>query len=170
MLSYSNSVSFPQTKPMLLFNQLSKQYVWLKNEQRFFHTLYFTAQKYKIDVRYVCAIIHLESYDEKYRPTLKQMQYARSPKDARGLMQVMPVHYDGDPKDLYGITLNLNRGCWYLRKCLVRAHGNPKQAARLYNAGINNHEKHYRNWKKYAIPVAENFNKSLAVNAQYCPM
>ena len=170
MLSHSNSVSFPQTKPMLLFNQLSKQYVWLKHEQRFFHTLYFISKFYKIDVRYVCAIIHLESYDKKHRPTLKQMQYAHSKKDARGLMQVLPTHYDGNPIDLYGITLNLNRGCWYLRKCLVRAKGNPKQAARLYNAGINNHENHYKNWKKYAIPVTENFIRSLAANAQYCPM
>lgn len=156
---YATCINYHEAVWEKMYGTLSKQYIWLR--PWFFDSLYSMSKLYKLDPRLVCSIINSESYDKDWRPTLKQMQYACSRSGARGFMQVMPFHHNGPATDLYGMTLNFHKGMYYLKLCLGASKGNPLEAARMYNAGINSKRHKYRNWNNYAIPVRNNYLASL---------
>ena len=85
------------------------------------------APRYALDPRLALAIIAVES---NFEPA------ARSPKDARGLMQLIPKTASrfnvGNP---YDIKDNLRGGLAYLRWLLAYYQGNVELAAAAYNAG-----------------------------------
>jgi soluble lytic murein transglycosylase-like protein len=60
-----------------------------------------------VDPALVRAVAYVES---KYDP------HALSPKGARGVMQVMPINYNGDPDKLYNLSVNIPEGIRLLKK------------------------------------------------------
>jgi soluble lytic murein transglycosylase len=69
---------------------------------------------------------------------------ARSPADARGLMQLLPSTAarvaaaglpDGPPPDLYDPTVNIRLGTRYLRNLLDRYDGDALKSVAAYNGG-----------------------------------
>lgn len=96
------------------------------------------ASNYDINPNLVSAVIKVESNYEKT---------AKSHKDARGLMQILPStgqwvnsqikldNYDTDM--LYDIETNINIGCWYLSYLFKQFH-NVETVLAAYNAGNGN--------------------------------
>lgn len=86
-----------------------------------------TAPRYGIDPRFALAVIAVESnFDAN----------ARSPKDARGLMQIIPktaARYN--VKNPFNQQQNLQGGLAYLRFLLAYYRGHVQLAAAAYNAG-----------------------------------
>lgn len=107
------------------------------------------SSNYDIDPNLVAAVIKVESNYEKY---------AKSHKDARGLMQILPStgqwvnsqinldNYDIDM--LYDIETNINIGCWYLNY-LFKQFNNIETVLAAYNAGNGNVSNWLRN-KEYS--------------------
>ncbi len=92
------------------------------------------APKYKLDPSLVLAVVEAES---NFNPQ------ARSPKDAQGLMQLIPATADRfGVKDVWDPEQNLNGGMAYLRWLLDHFDGDVKLALAGYNAGEGAVEKH----------------------------
>jgi hypothetical protein len=92
------------------------------------------APKYKLDPSLVLAVVEAES---NFNPQ------ARSPKDAQGLMQLIPATADRfGVKDVWDPEQNLNGGMAYLRWLLDHFDGDIKLALAGYNAGEGAVEKH----------------------------
>jgi len=88
-----------------------------------------SAERYGVERALVKAVIHVES---------NFVPYARSPKGALGLMQLMPatarsygVWRAFDPRE------NVNAGVKHLRRLLDRYDGNVRLALAAYNAGVD---------------------------------
>ncbi|MEO8347254.1 MAG: transglycosylase SLT domain-containing protein [Betaproteobacteria bacterium] len=85
------------------------------------------APRYAIDTRLALAVIAVES---NFEPT------ARSPKNARGLMQLIPeTAARFNVKDSYDVSDNVRGGLAYLRWLLAYYKGYVVLAAAAYNAG-----------------------------------
>lgn len=151
----STIASIPETECGEIYDEIKPEFPWLT--QSIFYIIYFTSRYNSIDPRYVCSVIHYESYDPKHRPTLDKMLRAISPSGARGLMQVMPYHYRGPAKHLERPSLNIRLGTKYLRRCLRKSQGDIIEASRMYNAGLNNKRERYRNWTNYVIPITKKY-------------
>lgn len=92
-----------------------------------------------LDPYLVAAIIRVES---GFRPT------ATSPRDARGLMQILPSTgawiasqiglADYHESRLYEPEYNIMMGCWYLRNLKVQFEGHLTVALAAYNGGRGN--------------------------------
>lgn len=92
------------------------------------------APKYRLDPSLVLAVVEVES---NFNPQ------ARSPKDAQGLMQLIPATADRfGVKDVWDPEQNLNGGMAYLRWLLDHFDGDIKLALAGYNAGEGAVEKH----------------------------
>lgn len=95
-----------------------------------------------LDVRLVAAVIKVES---NFRSD------ATSPKDARGLMQILPstgawiatqIGLAGfNDSKLYEPETNLRLGCWYLNDLIVQFDGQLHLALAAYNGGRGNVQK-----------------------------
>ncbi|MGQ9629609.1 MAG: lytic transglycosylase domain-containing protein [bacterium] len=92
------------------------------------------SQKYNIPPRLVDAIIRAES---GYNP------YAKSPRGALGLMQLMPDTADEmGVEDPFDVEQNIEGGTRYLRRMIDRFNGNLHKALAAYNAGPENVDKY----------------------------
>jgi soluble lytic murein transglycosylase len=95
-----------------------------------------------LDPLLIAAVIKVES---NFNPN------ATSPKDARGLMQILPstgswvVSQIGlpsfSPESLYDPDINVRVGSWYLRHLLQQFKGNLPIALAAYNGGSGNVQK-----------------------------
>jgi len=99
----------------------------------FWDTVRRAADAQDLDPLLVVAVIRQESM---FDPT------ARSPADARGLMQLLPstaerVAATTDPIDLNDPQVNIDLGTRYLRALLTRFGGDPLKAIAAYNGGEN---------------------------------
>jgi soluble lytic murein transglycosylase-like protein len=85
------------------------------------------ARKYRIDPALVRAVIHAESgFNAR----------ARSPKGAKGLMQLMPATaHEAGVKDAYVPEQNIHGGTQYLAGMLAQFNQDVTLAAAAYNAG-----------------------------------
>lgn len=128
----------------------------------FFETLPFgsliheKAQKYDVDPALVAAVIENES---RYRPQ------ARSPKGARGLMQLMPRtgRWMG-AENLYDPEQNVDAGVRYLKYLETRFPGNQRKVIAAYNAGEGNVMRYggippFRETKTYVRRVMKSYEK-----------
>lgn len=98
-----------------------------------------SAAEYKLDPRLIAAVIKVES---NFRPD------ATSPKDARGLMQILPSTGTWIATQielpnytdalLYDPQVNIRLGCWYLSNLLNQFGGNMPVALAAYNGGRGN--------------------------------
>lgn len=164
VMLHSTYLNLPEFECETMYKELQSQYEWLN--LRFFYYVYFKSLTHKLDPRYVCSIIHSESYDRKYRRTLRQMQYAVSTAGARGFMQVIPkYHYKGPAWHVHDLHINLSLGMKYLKFCIKKAEGDLIEAARMYNAGTNSCRKRYNNWDEYVYPVIENYVRSVTLTS-----
>lgn len=128
----------------------------------FFRTLPFgeiihtKAEKYDVDPALVAAVIEAES---------RFKQRARSPRGARGLMQLMPRtgRWMG-ARDLYNPEQNVDAGVKYLKYLNERFDGNLKMTIAAYNAGEGTVKRYdgippYRETRTYVKRVMNNYEK-----------
>jgi soluble lytic murein transglycosylase-like protein len=105
-----------------------------------------------LDPKLVEALIRVES---NFKPS------ARSPKDAMGLMQVIPTTADAcEIHDPFNTVNNLMGACDCLRKLINRYRGNLKLALAAYNAGPGAVEKYggippYRETQHYVRRILQ---------------
>jgi soluble lytic murein transglycosylase-like protein len=92
------------------------------------------APEYQLDPELVLALIEVES---NFNPQ------ARSPKDAQGLMQLIPATAERfGVKDVWDAEDNLRGGMAYLRWLLKRFDGDVKLTLAAYNAGEGAVDRH----------------------------
>ena len=92
------------------------------------------APRYAVDPRLALAVIAVES---NFEPT------ARSPKDARGVMQLIPeTAARFNVRDVYNVKDNVRGGLAYLRWLLAYYRGQVPLAAAAYNAGEKAVDRH----------------------------
>jgi hypothetical protein len=92
------------------------------------------APRYSVNPRLALAVIAVES---NFEPT------ARSPKDARGVMQLIPeTAARFNVRDVYNVKDNVRGGLAYLRWLLAYYRGQVPLAAAAYNAGEKAVDKH----------------------------
>jgi len=124
------------------FKDWKNYYIWLNIEV--YSTIEYFSYKYRINKSLVLAVIQQESgsyCDNKLEKMIKVRSYA----GAIGIMQIMPFHVE-DFKQLYDYRTNIEKGIWYLSKCLKKSKYNIVEACRMYNAGLNSKRWKYRNW------------------------
>ena len=103
-------------------------------KQRFAELVRTLAPKYDVSPRLALAIVAVESNFEPY---------ARSPKDARGLMQLIPgTATRFSVKNAYDPADNVRGGLSYLRWLLAYYRGQVELAAAAYNAGEGAVDRH----------------------------
>jgi soluble lytic murein transglycosylase-like protein len=113
--------------------------------------VYRLAPGYSVDPKLALAVIAVES---SFNVT------ARSPKDAKGLMQLIPeTAYRFGVKNVYDPTENIKGGLAYLRWLLAFYRGNVMLVAAAYNAGEQTVEK-YRGVPPY--PETQDYVKKIA--------
>ncbi len=114
-------------------------------QKKYMYPMYYQQEVYRYALKnnlnpfLVAGVIRTES---KYNPT------ARSPKGARGLMQLMPTTANWiaaqnkltvlSDQDLYNPDLNIKLGTWYLSELLNEFHNNEILALAAYNGGRGN--------------------------------
>lgn len=131
------------------FNYYKQYYPWLN--MKIYSHVQINCNKYKVPIPEVLALIQSESWG-----TVR----AKSHVNARGLMQVMPIHTKHKDKDiLYNVSLNIKLGVSYYAYCLKLAKGNRRMALQKYNAGPSSNPKHYKNWKAYVDVIEYNSNR-----------
>lgn len=97
------------------------------NYLRFENIIHAVANRYKVDVALIKAVIHTESY---FNPN------ATSHKGASGLMQLMPATAERyGITDLYSPRQNIEAGVRYLRDLMQRYPRQIKLVLAAYNAG-----------------------------------
>lgn len=120
----------PPTMPaaMLAFDDGADAFAGLPPyKQRFADLVRAMAPKYDVSPRLALAIVAIESNFEPF---------ARSPKDARGLMQLIPgTAARFNVKNPYDPADNVRGGLAYLRWLLAYYRGQVELAAAAYNAG-----------------------------------
>jgi len=103
-------------------------------KQKFAELVRTLAPKYDVSPRLALAIVAVESNFEPY---------ARSPKDARGLMQLIPGTASRfSVKNAYDPADNVRGGLSYLRWLLAYYRGEVELAAAAYNAGEGAVDRH----------------------------
>ncbi len=109
--------------------------------RRFESTVHSISHRYGVDPDLVWAVMKAES---NFNP------HARSPKGARGLMQLMPgTARQYKVLDLHDPAENINGGVRYLRVLLDRFDGDVRLAVAAYNAGPRTVER-YRGIPPYS--------------------
>jgi TPR repeat protein len=115
------------------------------------------APRYEVDPKFALAIILVESGFNVH---------ARSPRNAQGLMQLMPdTAQRFRVKNTFDAEDNINGGLAYLRWLLAYFEGNVPLVAAAYNAGERAVERHggvppYSETKEYVRKITELYRKS----------
>lgn len=118
--------------------------------------VYRFAPNYGLDPKLVLAVIEAES---AFNPE------ARSPKDARGLMQLLPATADRfGVRDIMDPLQNLHGGMAYLRWLLAFFQGNVRLTLAAYNAGEGAVEKYrgippYPETQAYVAKITRVYNR-----------
>ena len=123
---------------------LLDKYSWLTAERHYI--IRKECKFYDLDMALVCSLIHEESRGKKY---------AKSHKNARGLMQVRYFHF---PKGMpvrwhYNEGINILHGCKYLSWCKDRS-SSIDEMLKHYNSGYSSK---FYNWK-YINNIKRRFN------------
>lgn len=97
------------------------------------------SKKYDLEPSFICAIIRTESRFDKN---------AVSKKDAKGLMQIMKTTAEwgfdeigmdiNSYKNILNEDINIEIGCWYIKKLINQYDGDKNLALIAYNAGSGN--------------------------------
>jgi TPR repeat protein len=121
--------------PVLVFDDGTDAFASLPAyKQKFAELVRSLAPKYDVSPRLALAIVAVESNFEPF---------ARSPKDARGLMQLIPDTASRfNVKNAYDPNQNVRGGLSYLRWLLAYYRGRVELAAAAYNAGEGAVDRH----------------------------
>ncbi len=118
--------------------------------------IYAKARKYDVDPALVAAVIEQES---RFKPR------ARSQRDARGLMQLMPRtgRWMG-ASDLYNPEQNIDAGVKYIKYLDKRFNGDMKKIIAAYNGGEGNVQRYqgippFRETRQYVKKVMKNYDR-----------
>lgn len=118
--------------------------------------IYEKARKYDVDPALVAAVIEQES---RFKPR------ARSHRDARGLMQLMPRtgRWMG-ARDLYNPEQNIDAGVKYIKYLDKRFNGDVKKIIAAYNGGEGNVQRYqgippFPETRQYVKKVMKNYDK-----------
>lgn len=103
---------------------LAVRYPWLT--KRLYIIIHDESARNKVDHHVILAIIDAES---------RGNTRAISKTGARGLMQIMPFNYQGDPENLFNPEINIRTGVRLWRHYLRLANGNIVIALRNYERG-----------------------------------
>lgn len=121
-------------------------------------TIETNAAKYNIDPLFLAALIKTES---NFNPN------ARSPKGARGLMQIMPEtgiwiaeqmeERDFHPDKLYDIETNIQMGAWYVSNLMQEFDNDPLLMLAAYNGGRGNVNKWLaeKDWSEKNLTISQ---------------
>jgi soluble lytic murein transglycosylase-like protein len=127
------------------------------NKQWVIELTHSVSDWYALDPKLVLSVIAVESnFNHK----------ARSPKDAQGLMQLIPDTAERfNVTNAYDATQNLRGGMRYLRWLLARYQGNLRLALAAYNAGEGRVDRHrgvppYRETRNYVEKVLDLYGRS----------
>jgi len=139
---------------------LKKDFKWINED--IYRIIKRNCKKYNLDIVLVCSVIQYES-GTYCGNDLKKMKTVRSYMGAIGMMQLMPVHLPKNPKALEDPKINIEKGCWYLSKCIKKARtmGFKKiyaEACRMYNSGLNGKRIKYKGWA-YVNRIQRMYNK-----------
>jgi len=124
--------------------RLHSYYKWMTF--KIFNSMYYWCDKYKVSIDDLVGLAHDESRGDPN---------AISIASARGILQVMPFHYNGDPNDLFNIDLNIKLGTSYYKFCLDHCKGDLECTIKSYNSGHN--YKEFNNWN-YLRSIKKNSN------------
>lgn len=146
-------------KDIIKTQELQKDFGWINLD--IYKIIQKNCKKYNLDVILVCSVIQNES-GTYCNNNLEYMLRVRSYAGAIGLCQIMPFHVK-DPRTLKDPNINIERGCWYLTKCITKARnlGFKKiyaEACRLYNSGVNAKRWEYKNWA-YVNRIQNMYNR-----------
>lgn len=151
---------------------------WLKQRQyplKYADLIIKYADQYSVDPFLVASVIFVES---------RYISDAVSPKDAKGLMQILPstgewaaerIKLDGYAEDqLFNPEVNIQMGCWYLGFLESQFPDSRELVLASYNGGIGNVKKWLDN-KEYSkdgikldhIPFKETRNYVIRVQEAY---
>ncbi len=111
-----------------------------------------------VDPGLTAAIIWHESEGKSWakgKPVTVKTRSGYKTLRALGLMQVMPFHYKGNPKDLHNAQLNIKLGTKIIGHNLKRRRGNTYIALKDYNSGPGSN---YYN-KKYINGILRQYNQ-----------
>jgi len=151
--------SFTLMKPSVVCNpdidskRLQSYYKWVTPE--LFQIIYYYSNLHGVSVDDVCALIQSESNGKTWA-----ISYA----NARGLMQVMPFHYNGPADDLNtNIHLNIHLGTRNWAWCMKFAKGDKRRAIIAYNAGPGLSVAKYRNWD-YLNTICRNSSNTVEID------
>jgi soluble lytic murein transglycosylase len=152
--------------------------LWMKKRQyplKYEDLIIKYAEKYSVDPFLVASVIFVES---RYIPD------AVSPKDAKGLMQILPSTGewaarlikldDYEENHLFSPEVNIQMGCWYLSFLTSQFPDSRELVLASYNGGIGNVRKWLEN-KEYSkdgrkldyIPYRETRNYVVKVENAY---
>jgi len=98
-----------------------------------------SCEKHKVEILSICALGQYESEGNSK---------AISEVGARGLLQVMPSNYRGNPDDLFQDEICIPRGVELYKAAKIKANGDKKETLRFYNAGPNSNRENYYAKKK----------------------
>jgi soluble lytic murein transglycosylase-like protein len=128
IIFFSLTISFPAIlyDSSLEIAKYKKTYKWIY--PKLYYTVKKYSHKYNVNIEKILAVIQDES---------RGNQFAVSRSGAKGYMQIMDFHYKGNPKDLFDVDLNIQKGTMILKYCLNVKNNNFRDAVMCYNAGGN---------------------------------
>ena len=150
--------------------ELKQHFPWIN--ENVYNIINKNCKVYGLEVVLVCSVIQYES-GMYCKNNLEWMSRVISYAGAIGICQIMPLHVK-NPEDLKYRAINIDRGCWYLSKCIKKAKncGYKKiyaEACRMYNSGLHAKRSNYRGWAYvYRIQnIYEKTNKHMVNNNIY---
>lgn len=135
VLFWASTMFFPRIIDATHFSEFQKYknyYHWLTFDE--YATIEYASRHFDVPTDKILALIQSESQGNPR---------AISCVGARGLMQVMPFHYNGPADDLYNIHVNVYYGTKYLKWCLQFSNNDFSRAIIAYNAGPLMKPQHY---------------------------
>ena len=155
------SVEWLSTTPSRLFkkNVLMESHSWL--DDKLYNLYKSQSEKYKVPIEIAISVVQVESHGKN----VVSRKNSNGTRDY-GFFQINSVHKPDNPRKLLDHLENSKFGFWYLSQCLKKSHGHLPEAIRMYNGGLNNNRKYYKNWA-YEQKILKNYLKIMEELGKY---
>ena len=134
------------------YQKLEQHYNWYS---KYREIIVRESLKRGVDPALTCAVIQAESGGQNVVSRRANWNGTRD----WGLMQVNSVHCPTNPRKLLNVGYNIQKGTWYLSRCVKKASGNIKRIPMYYNGGLGAKCYKYKNWK-YVYRVLKYYQRS----------